>query len=89
MKCPCGYITECPVWCGPGHETGDCPPHDIDDCPKYEWIELSFLGSIESQYVRGRCLHDDVVEVRNLITDELLRHLCKDCNTAMDAGSML
>lgn len=23
--CPCGYVTECAVWCGPGHENGRCP----------------------------------------------------------------
>jgi hypothetical protein len=27
--CPCGYGTECAVWCGDGHTTGLCPVHDM------------------------------------------------------------
>lgn len=23
--CPCGYVSECGIWCGDGHETGACP----------------------------------------------------------------
>ena len=23
--CPCGYVAECGIWCGDGHETGRCP----------------------------------------------------------------
>lgn len=22
--CPCGYVAECAIWCGPGHENGRC-----------------------------------------------------------------
>jgi hypothetical protein len=25
--CPCGYRTECPIHCGSGHTTGQCPSH--------------------------------------------------------------
>lgn len=26
--CPCGYGTECAIWCGPGHTGGGCPEHN-------------------------------------------------------------
>lgn len=26
--CPCGYGTECAIWCGSGHEDGGCPVHN-------------------------------------------------------------
>lgn len=26
--CPCGYVTECGVWCGPGHMNGRCEKSD-------------------------------------------------------------
>lgn len=25
--CPCGYVIECAIWCGDGHEDGTCPTH--------------------------------------------------------------
>ncbi len=25
--CACGYIKERPIWCGNGHNTGQCPPN--------------------------------------------------------------
>lgn len=25
-QCPCGYVDECAVHCGPGHTNGQCPP---------------------------------------------------------------
>jgi len=28
--CPCGYITECSIWCGEGHMNGQCPPFPAD-----------------------------------------------------------
>lgn len=33
MTCPCGYLTECGIWCGDGHISGLCLPLDIPDCP--------------------------------------------------------
>ena len=30
MSCPCGYDLECAVWCGQGHETGQCPAPMLD-----------------------------------------------------------
>jgi hypothetical protein len=24
-RCTCGFGPECPIWCGRGHETGQCP----------------------------------------------------------------
>lgn len=26
--CPCGYVEECAIWCGSGHETGRCAALD-------------------------------------------------------------
>lgn len=37
MTCACGYVTECAIWCGSGHQTGQCPWYDytleVPPCP--------------------------------------------------------
>lgn len=30
MPCPCGYERECAIWCGNGHENGQCQANWID-----------------------------------------------------------
>jgi hypothetical protein len=41
--CPCGYVTECGVWCGPGHENGRCP----DKSHGYPEIGVKIYGREE------------------------------------------
>lgn len=55
--CPCGYVTECAVWCGTGHETGLCthdpivlrlPVHEIQN------VRRSGMTPNEATYLRTR-----------------------------------
>lgn len=52
--------------------------------PRWEWINVSTFGS-GPEYVKGACRHLTPAEVRSTITDELLAHLCPDCDAQLPA----
>ncbi|WP_322501809.1 hypothetical protein TR631_33805 [Streptomyces rochei] len=56
------------------------PPPD----PRWEWVKTpSSDGTTE--WVKGACRHLSPVDVRSVITNELLAHLCPDCDTQLPA----
>jgi hypothetical protein len=56
------------------------PPAD----PRWEWVEIP-VGGGPSEWVKGACRHLAPVEVRSSVTDELLAHLCPDCDEQLPA----
>lgn len=37
--CPCGYLDECAIWCGNGHETGLCTRHGFGPYPVIRFVD--------------------------------------------------
>ncbi|MBQ1096325.1 hypothetical protein KBY55_09535 [Streptomyces sp. b94] len=52
--------------------------------PRWEWIESPTFGG-PSEYIRGACRHLTPVEVRATVTDEVVAHLCPDCDHQLPA----
>ncbi|MFE0472585.1 hypothetical protein ACFW2V_13320 [Streptomyces sp. NPDC058947] len=46
---------------------------------RFEWIDVSTHGE-DDQWIRGRCRHLTPIPVRAFPTDELVAHLCPDCD---------
>ncbi|MFJ6730016.1 hypothetical protein ACIQPQ_34465 [Streptomyces sp. NPDC091281] len=53
------------------------------DDPRFEWIDVSDLGGPVT-WMRGACRHRRPVEFRSVVDDELLAHLCLDCDEQLD-----
>ncbi|MFF2650377.1 hypothetical protein [Streptomyces sp. NPDC058045] len=53
--------------------------------PRWEWIEIPNLGGL-TEYIRGACRHLHTIEVRAAVTDEVVAHLCPDCDTQLPAS---
>lgn len=52
--------------------------------PRWEWINISTYGG-GPEYVKGGCRHLTPVDVRSIVTDELLARLCPDCDGQLPA----
>ncbi len=51
--------------------------------PRWEWHLTQPLGMAE-RYVRGRCLHTEVVPVRS-VTGAVVAQLCRTCDSQLPA----
>jgi hypothetical protein len=50
-------------------------PHD----PRWSWVEIcTFSG--DQTWIRGKCNHLNPIEVRNVITEDLVAWICPDCD---------
>lgn len=54
-----------------------------EDDDRYEWIDVSTYGGGE-EWMRGRCLHQDIVPVHSEVTGERVALLCTVCDDAWD-----
>lgn len=52
--------------------------------PRWEWINVTTIGG-DPEYVKGACRHLTPTEVRSVVTNELLAHLCPDCDAQLPA----
>jgi hypothetical protein len=50
--------------------------------PRWEWIEVTRFGDPEREYIRGRCLHTEVVPVES-VTGGVVAQLCRTCDTQL------
>ncbi|MEU7338730.1 hypothetical protein [Streptomyces sp. NPDC007074] len=55
------------------------------DDPRFEWIWTPEVGGNEDQWIRGRCKHLTPLPVHAYPTDELVAHLCPDCDAQLPA----
>lgn len=58
---------------------GDGPHIELD--PRWEWTEVRRLGDVAPTYVKGRCLHTQVVPVH--AGGRTVAHLCLTCDKQM------
>ncbi|MFI0156248.1 hypothetical protein [Streptomyces lydicus] len=54
------------------------------DDPRFEWIHVPECGN-EDQWIRGSCNHLTSIPVHAQPTDELVAHLCPDCDAQLPA----
>ncbi|MFD7615746.1 hypothetical protein [Streptomyces sp. NPDC059802] len=52
--------------------------------PRWEWIDVGTYGNPD-QWIKGECNHLTPDPVHAQPTDELVAHLCPDCNTQLPA----
>ena len=50
--------------------------------PRWEWIDVTRLGDPGPKYIRGRCLHTEVVPVES-VAGEVVAQLCRTCDTQL------
>lgn len=48
--------------------------------PRWEWTHVPEMGN-ENQWIKGECKHLTPIPVHAQPTDELVAHLCPDCDT--------
>ena len=54
---------------------------DLD--PRWEWFEAHRFGDAEPRYIRGRCLHTEVVDVCRSLDGERVAQLCLTCDAQL------
>lgn len=54
--------------------------------PRYDWVKIRRLCDAEPVYVRGACLHLEVVPVES-VTGEVVARLCLTCDTQLPPPS--
>lgn len=56
---------------------------DAELDPRWDWVEITTWGGVESRYVKGRCNHIDTVPVESTVTGERLATLCLMCDAQL------
>jgi hypothetical protein len=64
------------------------PYDDLGLDPRWEWVELPYLGSQPSDWVRGECRHTELEPVAD-VAGERVATLCRTCGTAWKVPARL
>ena len=59
-------------------------PSDMELDPRWEWHLIQRLGMAD-EYLRGRCLHTEIIPVESSVTGHVVAQLCRTCDTQFPA----
>lgn len=50
---------------------------------RWAWIEVTYFGESGSRWVKGHCLHIDVVPVESVVDGQVIAQLCLTCDAQL------
>lgn len=56
--------------------------------PRWDWIEITTIGTSVPVRIRGQCNHIELVPVKNIVTGELVAWLCGTCDEQLPGEMM-